>query len=264
MAEDFVIPNSLYSQFKMDDILAVFCRKGELNVSVNMRRYSAKAPCMLLAVCDQPFQLHHTATSPQVTCMLLSRDFTDQFMADLAKTGPLYQSALEHPLVQFNEQEVVSAMLYLSLIKRTLNRLDNPFRLDSVKHLCTSFFLDVILALRNSEHLAPSSRANEIMFDFLDLLTQNFRQERGIKFYSDQLYLTDKYLSRVVREVSGRTVHDWIDEYVGTEAQTLLRCTSKSVNAIAEELNFSSASLFSKYFKRIFGLTPQDFRRNLS
>jgi len=263
LVDNFTIPDSLYAPFKIDEVLAVFCKKGVLDVTVNNRRYTAKAPCLFQVVDDQSFQFHQSGTSPLVTCLLLSRHFTDQFMSDLSNTGQLYASLLERPLIQFHEEETATLETYLSLVRKTLAHLDNPYRMDSVRHLFVSMSLNIIIALRNTDSLVPSSRANEILFQFLGLLSENFRQERGIKFYADKMCYTDKYLSRVVRCVSGRTVHDWVDEYVGNEAKVLLDSTNKSISSIAEELHFASPSLFCKYFKRVFGITPQSFRKTL-
>lgn len=73
--------------------------------------------------------------------------------------------------------------------------------------------------------------------------------------------LTTRYLGTVVRQTSGITAKDWIDRALIIHAKTQLLHSGKSVARIAEELNFPNPAFFSKYFKRITGVTPLAFAR---
>ena len=82
-----------------------------------------------------------------------------------------------------------------------------------------------------------------------------------MQFYADKLHLTPKYLSKIIKEASGRSGPDWIDEYVILEAKNLLRYSKMTIKEIVFALNFPNASVFHKYFKAHTGLTPTDYRR---
>ena len=99
------------------------------------------------------------------------------------------------------------------------------------------------------------------MFRFLNVLQNNFRSERTIDFYAKSLCLSSKHLSKVVKQVSGRTVHDWVDDYVITEAKALLRSTDLTVTQVADALGFASQPLFTKFFRRVAGVNPSDVRK---
>ncbi|GAY29767.1 AraC family transcriptional regulator, partial [Prevotella sp. MGM2] len=100
------------------------------------------------------------------------------------------------------------------------------------------------------------------IFDkFIHLLSDNFRSERNVSWYSDQLCLTPKYLSEVVKNVSGRTAGQWIANFVVMEIKQLLANTSLSVKEIAVRLNFSNQSFLGKYFKNATGFSPSDYRK---
>jgi AraC-like DNA-binding protein len=97
---------------------------------------------------------------------------------------------------------------------------------------------------------------------FLNLVQTHYREERGLKFYADRLCLTPIHLSRVIKSASHKSANDWIDEHVILEAKALLKSTSMTVQQISEELNFPSQSFFGKYFKRIVGVSPKEYRGN--
>lgn len=105
------------------------------------------------------------------------------------------------------------------------------------------------------------TRQEEVFNRFLELVNKYAVRERSIAFYADRLYLTPRYLSTLVRQASGRTVMDWVNEAVVQEAKLRLCHTDKLVYQIADELNFPNASFFCKYFRRMTGMTPNDFRQ---
>ena len=68
-------------------------------------------------------------------------------------------------------------------------------------------------------------------------------------------------MSLIIKEATGRTAAQWIDDYVIMAAKKLLRFSGKNIQQVAYELNFSNQSAFGKYFKRITGMSPTDFQR---
>lgn len=103
------------------------------------------------------------------------------------------------------------------------------------------------------------SRQDYIYIMFVELVYQNYIMQRSINFYADKLCLTPKYLSTVVKNCSGKTPHEWINERVIERAQILLKTTNMSVQQISDELNFSNQSFFGKYFKRHVGKSPKGY-----
>ena len=83
---------------------------------------------------------------------------------------------------------------------------------------------------------------------------------RNISFYAENLFLTPRYLSTLIKETSGKTVMEWVNEAVIQEAKLMLCHTDKLVYQIADELNFPNASFFCKFFHRMTGKTPNGYR----
>jgi AraC-like DNA-binding protein len=80
--------------------------------------------------------------------------------------------------------------------------------------------------------------------------------------YADQLCLTPKYFSKVIKDNSGASASEWIDNYVILETKALLKSTNMTILQISDELNFPSQSFFGKYFKRVTGMSPKSYREN--
>ena len=103
----------------------------------------------------------------------------------------------------------------------------------------------------------------QILFErFLALVAQHHTSERGMAFYADKLCLTPKYLSKLIKQVSGRSAPDWIDSFVITEAKNMLRYSEIPIKEIVYRLNFPNQSVFYKFFKAHAGMTPSDYRNS--
>jgi AraC-like DNA-binding protein len=109
---------------------------------------------------------------------------------------------------------------------------------------------------------APSSRSRVIYENFLKLVTEYHTQYRNVGFYADKLSLTPKYLSKLVKNESGRSAPEWIDAYVILEAKNLLKHSNIAIKEIVYKLNFPNQSVFYKFFKMRTGMTPSEYRNS--
>lgn len=105
-----------------------------------------------------------------------------------------------------------------------------------------------------------STRADQITFNFENLLKRTSHKRQSLKYYADQLNISAVYLAECVKKVSGKTAKQVIDEYVILEAKSLLKHAEQSIAEIAYVLGFSDNSNFVKYFKKQTGQTPKVFK----
>lgn len=111
----------------------------------------------------------------------------------------------------------------------------------------------------NGKILPQSLNVNTVI-KFFRLLILNYKTKHDISFYSSQLHITNTHLSRVVKRTTGKTVMDHINRMITMNACWMLSSSDKSINHIADELNFSDQASFSKFFKRQKGFTPSEYR----
>ena len=92
------------------------------------------------------------------------------------------------------------------------------------------------------------------------LIEENFMRERTVAFYADQLCLTPKYLSVIVKSVCGKTVQQLIFKAIIRRSIYLMKNTDKTIQQIASDLSFPNASSFGTFFKKHTGLSPKNYR----
>lgn len=108
------------------------------------------------------------------------------------------------------------------------------------------------------------SREQTIFDRFIYLVNSHCQREHQLSFYAQKMCLTERYLGTVIRQASGKTAKAWIDDAIMMRAKVELRHTEKSAAQIADEMHFPTPSFFSKYFKRMTGLTPMEYKRTES
>ena len=107
--------------------------------------------------------------------------------------------------------------------------------------------------------LAPDHK--DVMFqNFLQLLCLHYAERHDIGFYAGSLRVSVRYLQKVVKEITGRTVYSYISERLRIHARRLLASSDMTIEQIAFALHFSSPSAFGKFFKTNCGMSPKQFR----
>lgn len=138
---------------------------------------------------------------------------------------------------------------------------DHIYKAEILRMLYAIFLLD----LQNAQDKVisrriVSQRVEDIFINFIRLLPHHFAEHHDIAFYAQQLNITPVYLSRIVRQVTGRTVIDYVNQFLVMEASFLLRTSQLSIMQIAEQLHFADQASFSKFFSRMKGRSPRAYR----
>jgi AraC-like DNA-binding protein len=98
---------------------------------------------------------------------------------------------------------------------------------------------------------------------FIHLLQEHCMTAREVQFYANQLNITAKYLNAISKQNSGITASEWIQRFVRERVIMLLQDRQLNIAEIADKMDFSSRSFFTRYVKKLLGLTPTEFRNRL-
>ena len=164
-------------------------------------------------------------------------------------------------VLSLNEEEWTQAEMFFTLLWNILH--SSPYRRETVQHFIISLLYNLKYTYEQTRTTTPLrlSRREEIFRRFIALVNEHSKQERSVNFYADKLCLTPHYLSTIIREASGQTVMQWINQSVVLEAKVLLKHSDLLIFQISDELNFPNPSFFSKFFKRMTGMTPAEYQK---
>jgi AraC-like DNA-binding protein len=172
------------------------------------------------------------------------------------------------PIVQLHEPKQTlpadAAQHLITKMREIIGYLhsDHIYKGEVLRMLYSIFLLDLENAQQRAiVHRQTPQRVEEIFIGFTRLLPHHFAEHHDIPFYADQLHISPVYLSRVVRQVTGRTVVDYINQMLLMEASFLLQTSPMSITQIAGQLHFADTPSFSKFFLRMKGVSPKEYRK---
>ena len=111
---------------------------------------------------------------------------------------------------------------------------------------------------RTKTHISDGK--DKLFYEFRNLLSTNFREERSVQFYADTLMISTRHLNAVCQRTSGQNAKEIIDHYTIIELQVALMYTHKSFQELVNEFHFPDQSYLNRYFKRHTGYSLSEFR----
>lgn len=225
----------------------------------------------------QPGDLYIYSPGFQVTILGGSADYrsvcliADEHMTlespamwNIIRTAYFPIAELGQPVVRLSAQQAAHLDSRMREVMAYLQS-QHQFLDDCLRSLYTLFLLDLRNMMEQSignHHYGE--RTTDLFIAFIRLLPHHFIEHHDIGFYADQLHITTTHLSRIVRQMTGRTVVDYVNQMLLMEAVWLLQTTDLSQAAIAERLHFADQSSFGKFFTRLKGLSPKAYRMQRS
>ena len=195
-------------------------------------------------------------------CLIIDEQAALEIPAVRNVAHTAYQPIAElgRPIIHLDDEQAAhfwQHMLEIISYQHTCHR----YLHEVLRTLFTQFALDLMDVM--AQNIGPgqvSERTTEQFIAFMRLLNQHFIEHHYIGFYAEQLHITTIHLSRIVRQVTGRTVVNYINQMLLMEAAWLLQTTDLSIAAISERLHFSDQSSFGRFFTRMKGISPKAYR----
>lgn len=106
-----------------------------------------------------------------------------------------------------------------------------------------------------------SGRVLELYNQLMDDIAMHHKTNADVRFYAKKLNVTPRYLAQITRRVAGRTPKQLIDDYIIKEVETHLLGRAKTIQEVAFACGFSSQVQFNKFFKKMRGCAPGEFRK---
>jgi len=262
LLEKPIITSTFDYPFKVDVTTAIICLNGTMKVDVTTDCYVAKAPCLLIIFPEQILQYYPDSFSKDFSGLfiVMSQRFLNDLSLNAQESFTTWLSVKQKACIPLEERSLQSVVNYFNMMKDCIQIKENPYRMQIAINLTRAFFYGAGYYFHNLAKTTTKTHNEELMEKFLNLVQTYYKQERGLSFYAEKMCLTPKYLAKVIKENSERSANDWIDEHVILIAKALLKSTNMTVLQISDELNFPSASFFGKYFKRVTGMSPGEYK----
>ncbi len=246
-----------HEPYKLKHAAICICTAGHCSIKVNLQHYEIESPMFVTLMPGQIVEgIDYSPNFDGIT-IVLSKHFID--MLNLPGWQQQYMALFNNPVNTISVDALRHLQIFYTILHKAASDEENPFRLQVIENLIRVFYYGGVSKFRKFESSVTPIK-NSIVERFMELVQEHYREERLIGFYADKLCITPKYLSKLVKENTGRSAGEWIDSHVILEARAMLQSSDMTIQQIAASLNFPNQSFFGKYFKRATGLSPKQYR----
>lgn len=248
------------------DCRMLYTLKGEASLEMDGNIYTLKHGCTVLFQPGTQYCIHPTGS---VTLTVLDFDYTQDYANRIAFLLPCpaesFRPEQAHEKVSFSDTPELNAPLYLEqafflepLLKSILLEFRNKhtFFQGKVSTLFKDALFEIVRARQGSKNL------QNLIGQLQQYIDSNISRHITNKELGELTGYNPNYLNRLVLEITGISLHQYILQRRLTLATGLLVTTNQPVSEIASELGFHSASHFSSFFKKSTGITPAQCRKN--
>lgn len=271
LKNDFIISDTnedilkiiLEHPIKINSIVVGICVQGKGRIQVNLNKFEL-------------LENHVFILSPKSIFQCYSEDFSEDFLAKYISFSPefisefdisyLYTDLQSTPYLQLLDIKEYQYLLklYDDLLEK-YNRKENLYKRDILKHTLLSAMYEFCIIdnkYYGTDENQNIDRSGQLIRDFYKLLLKNYRQQHNTVFYAEKLFLSPKYLSTTIKNQTGKTVADWIFDFIIIETKALLKSTQMTVLELAYYFNYADATSFGKFFRKQVGMTPKEYRNS--
>ena len=280
-----------YENTALDFIITLFCAEGRMMLTVEEREYRIEEGYLFVYLPGQTMNSFMLSQNAKIKVIAFARRAIDRSHYLNKYVWQQVEYIREHPVFQLSEREREITGHYYSLMMLKTHGSDGSFHHDVVRMLFQTLMMEFMMLVEretppglpegekhyagtvSASHSSPSGRlggatvrqSTLIYRRFMRLLAESAGRVRSVSAFANMLNVTPKYLSKCVKDESGRAPLDLIHEATVSTIRQQLRYSDKTIKEISNDLDFPNLSFFGKFVKEHLGLSPTDYRaRNLN
>lgn len=261
-----------------DDLLLVLlCQSGRLRIDIQERTIDMQ-PNDLLFTTPRDVVGHYMST-PDVACLIcvaplrVMKDVVFSCLRTENNWFDKFAYAKRNPLLHLSDMQLQLLGSYLQTVylhHQLYGKSDDRV----IQQIKQAIIFELMLLLDNhmmqdKEYTSTferyfdinSSRANQLFYQFIHLLSDNYMHRLPVSWYAEKLSITPKYLTFICRQAIDKTPSSLIDEVTMQEIKKRLLDTDATIKEISYAMNYGSASSFCKFFRQQTGTSPMQFRQ---
>jgi AraC family transcriptional regulator, transcriptional activator of pobA len=252
-----------FHPYIMDGIVFVMCVEGKGKIKINLKEYDFQKNSIACILPGFIIEVQDCVENFCIEYLFFSYNFFSDMRIFLNADIPF--KIVQQPCLRLDQDEVNILLEYHSLIVKRYTNEHLPFYNKIIRNLLRALLYEIMCIYEKSSTGAKlfTNRNEEIFYQFSELLVQNYQKERSVAFYADRISITAKYLTKVIKTVTGRKALELINEMTILHIKALLKSSNLTVLQVSEELNFSSPSFFGRFFKKYTGMTPIAYRDSI-
>lgn len=229
-------------------------QKGTVAIDIDFQQYIME-PSSIIYI--HPHQVHRTTALNEITVVSLAitnENLNPDYLTLLDRITPAKPLALAaEPYTLLNQ----AVSFCLTVFDRKADKLYHSLLKDACNALIA---LILSIYLEQAQSTSKPSRFELITQAFKERLEQNYTAAKRPADYAQQLHITTAYLNECVKNATGYSVSQLIQQRIILEAKRMLYHSDQSVKEIAAELGYDDYPYFCRFFTKATGMSALAFR----
>ena len=251
---------------RCNHLVILYLIEGEIKFELNYSNYTAKGSSFVLFSPLDIVVMKEYSRDAKAQLLVLPMSLISSNKKLFNFDFDFYDKLKSHPVTQLfgNEQDVAGKLFEtLTMINETFEYKEFEEAALSVANIVFQLYISHFKKYGTYYGTkAYESRKKSLFKKFVRGLVAASNKSREVLFYANELGVSSGYLNEVCNEVSNYSAKEIIDTAVVSRLKYELSYTDKSIQELADEYNFPSQSYLSRYYKRMTGMSPSEFRRN--
>ncbi|MBD5266840.1 MAG: AraC family transcriptional regulator [Bacteroides sp.] len=245
-----------------DCIVHLICTDGVGNFSYNDSHFEMSRND--IAVISRPKLVSSITWNEDFRCEFVAAP--DKFLHNLLPANNYAiqgcVSLFDNPIIRVSDADALHFRADLANIRNRIGNTDHQFYQELMGSLLQTMVYDLFdFHAKTNDNILTSDRVGYLTKQFFMLLDAGRpKTHREVSHYAEQLNVTSKYLSDTIKRVTGISVSTHINNAATAIALKYLKDSTMSISQIADEMNFSSLSYFSRFCVKHIGMSPVKFR----
>jgi AraC family transcriptional regulator, transcriptional activator of pobA len=243
----------------------LYCHKGRIQFLFNEQKMECKSGQFLFWFADSRISGLQFTGNFKATVLLVEKDFLMDNIPDQSWSLNAQLHSRVYPVKEnITQQDKEKILTNFKQLYTRATEISHRFYEEVLRLQMQVFILEMWHTFANEYEQRKHSLQTGTLYErFMKLLATHCMQEREVQFYSSQLNITPKYLNHLSKTHSGVTASEWIQRFVKERIIILLQNKNLNIAEITDEMNFSSRSFFTRYVKKLLGVTPTEYRGRL-
>lgn len=244
----------------------MICLEGEGSFVFNEKCFHFCAGDILILT--QPHKLKNLAAAKNLKVEFFATQNTFLFKQlpsnSFAIGGSI--SLYADPIIHATKEEGERFLADIRIIRdRIQEEGEHRFYLEMIASLCRTMMYDLFsFYAHKNETRQTTDRQSYVVKELMNMLAAGKScTERQVDYYAKQLHITPEYLSKTVKRTTGSSVTSFIARHTIPIIKDYLDNDTLSLTQIADLMNFTSLSYFSRYCSKHLGMSPSEYRQSL-
>lgn len=255
----------LNKPFRADYFVVFMIQKGNIDFRIEDKSYDAEKGDIIFSPIAETVCIDKVSDDYKAKYIFFSLDFIMEAGFNYKSNDVLKSLSSDPTHIIRNEPDLYRRMNFHLDELKALNdtEKDNYYFNEMIWHHFSLVIYEIDNHFKKTDKPTPVTyREDEITTSFFTLVREHFKEQHNVQFYADQLFISRKYLTKVINKTMQKSPRDIIHQVLAVEARILLRNTNSNVNEVATQLKFSDQASFSKFFKKHSGKSPLDYKKD--